>query len=172
MFDDPVLGRVTDFEENEIPQEIISGESLFIYNQNELLKSIKRRISKYELKFLIDEVKDSNIEYFREIIKLLSSHYSLNSLRSFLTPSFTKLDFRKETIKLLYFLKVYLLEKLFEYNINEDHFSNMNDFESFLNEKNIRVVPMFRFALKYIDRESFQSFISKIISESKSQYTE
>ena len=51
-------------------------------------------------------------------------------------------------------------------------FALKSDFESFLNEKNIRVVPMFRFALKYIDRESFQSFISKIISESKSQYTE
>lgn len=172
LLDDQVLGRVADFEDNEIPQDIISGESLFIHNQNELLKSIKRRISKYELDYLMDQVKTSNNDFWREVIKRVSGYYTLNSLRSFLTPSFTKLDFAKETIKLLYFLKVRLPEVLFDNNIDYDFFSEANDFEKFLEEKKINIVPFFKFVLKYIDRDSFREFIRTIISESKTPYSE
>jgi hypothetical protein len=173
MVDDLVLGRMTDFEDNEIPQEIISAEALFLHYQNQLLKLIKKRISKYELDFLINEIKTSDISFWREVIRRLASTYTLNPLRSFLTPSFTRLNFINETIKLLYLLKIELPEKLSENNIrNHEYFSRKEDFEKFLEEKNIKPVAFFKFSLRYIDMANFQEFIRKIVNESRLTYIE
>lgn len=169
LADSLILGKLTDLLDPELTQEEKNEESLFIYNQEELIKKINVRISKYELDFLIDEVKEkSPLEYWLRVLKVLIKKYSLNPLKSLLNNEYHTLGQRGVIINLLYFMKVELpktvIEKRISVNLNRNKLKNLF--------KNMTVPKSFLYTLKYIDNDSLERMLKEIIKESKQEYIE
>jgi len=169
LADSLILGKLTDLLDPELTQEEKNEESLFIYNQEELIKKISVKISRYEIDFLVDEVKEkSPLEYWLRILKTLIKKYSLNPLKSLLNNEYHTLNQREVIIELLYFMKVELPKIVIEKRISIS--LDRTTLKSLF--KNTMTPKSFLYTLKYIDNDSLERMLKEIIKESKQEYTE
>jgi len=162
LIDSVLLGKLADDIDGEDTQEEVNEESLFLYNQNDLLKSISEKISRYELVYLLNQVKISYNEYWLDVLKEIINVYDLNSLKHYLTDNIDIPNFNMEIKRLLLFLKL---------KINYKSFKGMSTYEKYIAE-NRQVIEkklmefnpplLMKLAIDYIDNESLGRFLSKI----------
>jgi len=161
------LGELSD-ELGDEPTDEVNDRIIHMHNQGELISGIKKKMSKYELRFFLTTLKDENDEYWYLVLRTIIKVYSLNSLKPYLSDGFDVLYIKREVKKLLVFIKLKLmrlidLNKIFE-SIQR---SELNDlFED------INIPKLMSIALKYIDNDSLDLFLKTILKENKSDYTE
>lgn len=175
MFDDIVLGRVVDFEENDISQEELNSDSLFLFDQHNLIKCAKYRISKYTLNYYLNALSHCDTDLWKIVLKELIKVYSLNSLKDFLIDSFpTEISLQVEVPKLIYFIKVDLIDYIINKNLDIEHLRNRNPFlKEISDELGLDKIPyLFKYCMNYIDKESYLRMISRIIRDKFAEYSE
>jgi len=168
--DSYILGQLSDEIDADESASEVNERSLFQYNQSQVLGSLNKRISKYELKFLLKEIKDSNDEFWALLLRSIIKTYSLNSLKPYLSEGFEVFDIRSETIKLLIFIKSLMMTLIDNGDIDEN--SNRRTLEGVFNDAEVvSIVPfLMKKAMMYIDNESFKAFLSTVVKESKKEY--
>lgn len=169
-----ILGQLEDDIDSSESQISINERSLFLYDQSELIRSIKKRLSKYEIKFLLDKTKDSNEEFWILLLNTLIKHYSLNSIKPYLSEAFKLLDIKKDTVDLLVFIKFTIMKLIdkgtIDRNMSRKVFENI---VSSLNSNEKIDIPRFiKDIILYTDNESFNFFRDRIIKESAMSYDE
>jgi len=167
LADSYILGKHSDLLDPDLTQEEVNEKSLFIYDQEELIRKTEVRISKYELDFLINSVKeDSPREFWLRVLKKLIKKYFLNSLKSLLNDEYPTFNQRREIIDLLIFMKTKMPMIVKEKKIDQD--IERNRLKEIMNE--VESPDSIRYALKYIDKTSLNRFVKEIIKESKQDY--
>lgn len=162
------LGYLPDEEESEETQEEVNERSLKLYNQSQLIDGISKRISRFELRLLLENLKNSNDEFWILLLKVIIKEYSLNPLKLYLAEGFSGFNRIREIKKLLIFIKILLIEKIIDKELKQDIFRS--EFETFINS--LDPPELMRVSIKLIDTESLEFFIRHIILESKSDYSE
>ena len=161
---DLVLGRIVDQDVDNDPQELLNAESIFIYDSMVFIDNIGNRQSKYDLEFYIQNLIEENDEYFwEEVFRKLILSYHLNALKVYLEKGFRflEIDIKQESINLIRFIKIELIDKLEDNNITIEQISSIPNFVSKINKH----PSLFGYFLTYTDAESFSNFISKIFQE-------
>jgi len=108
-----VLGNTLDEFENEESQEDLNVKSIHMYHQRRLLDMIPERISRYELKYLFEELSRTTPEFWMLVLKKIIKVYTLNSLRPYTIDGYSTIDLVRETRRLLVFIKIIL--RTYEY---------------------------------------------------------
>jgi hypothetical protein len=167
ILDSQVLGRLTDEIDSDIPQEDVNEESWFRFNQTNLIESMFKKISEYELKYLIEDVYNSDNEYWKIVLKSLIRHFSLHSFKIYLFNEIDIFGEKNDIIKLIYFIKIILQNKLMRIK------SNYFERENFINLlKTIKSTPdYFSNLILDLDDESYSIFIKKLLKESQEEYS-
>lgn len=165
-----ILGKLSDELESDIPQEEINELSIFQYNQFQLITFIGERISKYELKFLLDELKDSNEEFWTLVLGKIIGKYSLNSLKPYLSSGFRMFNIKTEIPKLLYFLKIDFIDIIIDKKINTD--ITRKELFRLLKSTNNIIPKLFIRSINLIDNESFEGLVRILINESKLEFSD
>lgn len=112
--DSIILGRLVDLEDGDETQEEINAESLFFYNQRELLDKLQDKdVSKYEIFFLLDELVNAGRIFWTTAFKELIKVFSLNTLKTFLEYEIS-LDRAEEVKKMIKYLKGTLPDALID----------------------------------------------------------
>ena len=168
MFDSVILGRLVDEIESEDDQTDLNERSLFLHDQEVLIKSIDRKISKYELTFLLEQIKDSSDEFWVSLLKKIIRCYSLNSLKTILSTTSSS-DLTQSILRLLIFIKIELV------NYIEDKMLKVEDLDREKLEEIIISMDsgnseLFMVTLSYLDKESLHRMIHKLVNESKMEY--
>jgi len=146
---------------------IVEEEMAFL-NSKDLLFSITKKTSKYELQFLLDELeKKGNSQFWLVVLKQIIKVYSLNSLKTYLSIGNSIDDFSSEIKKLLLFIKTKLVLK-FEYDKIPLTISRV-ELKKLLIEMNAS--KLLRIAIRDIDNESLSIFLNVLVRESQSDYT-
>lgn len=162
------LGFMTDEEEAEETQEEVNERSLNLYDQRKLIEGVSHRMSRSELRLLMERLKFSNDEFWTLLLKIIIKEYALNPLKLYLAEGFSGINRIREVKRLLIFIKIILIEKII--NIGMDINIGRGEIEEYLKELN--PPELMRVSMKLIDNESLGFFIKKIIEESKSDYPE
>lgn len=161
------LGELSDELGDESTDEV-NDRVIHMHNQGELISGIKRKISKYELRFLLTELKDENNEYWYLVLRTIIKVYSLNSLKPYLSDGFDVLDIKREVKKLVVFIKLKIMKLIDLNKIYEGiRRSELNDVF-----KEIKLPKLMETALTYIDNDSLDLFLKTILRENKSEYSE
>lgn len=168
MYDDPVLSRLTDYSVSDDQQEETNKVSLFLYDQKMLLKCIKVRVSKYTLQFYIDNIKNGNMtqSYWLIVLREIINKYSLNSMKLFLTNIENVDNISNKIIDLLYFIKNDLIEYFFVNKLYLKDYIPKDEFINTITNSDINIPYLFKWAMVYIDKESYDSFIDEVLRES------
>jgi len=162
------LGYLPDEEEAEETQEEVNERSINLYNQSQLIDGISKRLSRFELRLLMENLKNSNDEFWTLLLKIIIKEYSLNPLKLYLAEGFSGFNRIREVKKLLIFIKIILIEKIIEKGLNID--VARGEFETFIQD--LDPSELMGVSIKLIDTESLRFFIRAIIAESKSDYSE
>jgi len=159
-----VLGNTLDEYNDEESQEDVNINSIHMYHQKRLLDSISHRISKYELKYLFEELSRTTPEFWMLVLKEIIKVYTLNSLKPYTIDGYSTIDIVRETRRLLVFIKIILtqaeIKSSFSRKIITDKLKKLNPPE------------LMNIAIKYIDNDSLEDFIKTIELESKEEYYE
>lgn len=169
MLDDIVLGRLVDLQDNDSDEDQcdLNAESLYIYDQKQLLESVKYRVSKYAILYYLDTLNSAPFDLWKSLLRNIIDHYSLNSLKPYLSETFpSSIDVTRETKLLFYFLKVTLINI-----INENTNLSINDIISRVKERDNNPW-LFGYAIDYLDADSMIEFQTSIRLESKQDYNE
>ena len=164
MLDSMILGRLVDFEENDVDQCDLNTESLYLYDQSCLLKSVKVKTSKPDILYYYDVLSEAPNNLWLILLRNIIEHYSLNSLKPLLTNEFST-GLSKEVRVLFFFIKIKLLDMLDDLRI-EDNYSKESVLE--LVKKvalDNKTSPLFRYAIYYIDTESIIKFVVTLMNE-------
>ena len=162
---DFVLGRLSDPASSPDTQEEINAESLYLYDQDKLIRAIELRVSKYTLDFYLENLIEAPREYWLLLLRKIINVYNLNTLKLHLSEGFdSNIELQDEIIKLVYFLKVdlplFLFDKKIKDTISFDEFRKLiSTHEEF--------PYLFKWSILYIDLESYNLFIKQAVSESK-----
>lgn len=169
MYDSKVLGGVVD-QPTEEEQTELNWQLLYSFDQEKLLQCIKNRVSKYFLNDYLDDLKYSPKEYWRNIVlREIISHYAL-PLKLFLSEGFEiDIDIKMEIFKLIRYLKIDLLDKVYEQFKKQEKVLN-EEFLKFIKTIDELSPFLFRWSMTYIDRESLERFVKIILEESKQPY--
>lgn len=159
-----VLGNTLDEYDNEDSQEDVNINSIHMYHQKRLLDMISKRISRYELKYLFEELSRTTPEYWMLVLKEIIKVYALNSLKPYTLDGYSTIDLVKETRRLLVFIKIVLVQE----DIGTD-FSRKIITDKL---KKLNTPKLMDIAIKYIDNDSLEKFLTVIVSESKEEYYE
>jgi len=171
IMDDVVLGVITDLDVNEYTQEEVNEESLFLFDQNNLLKSVKLRMSAYSLYYYFNVLKDSEDLYWKRFLREIISHYSINSLKPYLSEGYpTNMDLINQTKLMYYFIKISLIKTLEEHR--EYAVTSKENLEILIIENDLNPPKLFKIAMLGIDNESFDLFMKTILYERTKEYSE
>lgn len=159
-----VLGNTLDEYENDESQEDMNMNSIHMYHQKRLLDIISERISRYELKYLFEELSRTTPEFWMLVLKEIIKVYSLTSLKPYTIDGYSTVDIVKETRKLLVFIKIILMQE----KISSDFSRKM------IADKLKKLNPpiLMNIAINFIDNESLEKFLKVIEDESKREYYE
>lgn len=159
-----VLGNTLDEYENDESQEDVNINSIHMYHQKRLLDLVSERVSRYELKYLFEELSRTPPEFWMLVLKEIIKIYSLTSLKPYTIDGYSTVDIVKETRKLLVFIKIILTQE----KISSD-FSR-----KIITDKLKKLNPpkLMNIAMNYIDNESLEKFLKVIEDESKKEYHE
>lgn len=170
--DTKIIGKISDPINNEFSQEMINSISLYEVNKNNLLDSIKYRISRFELSYLLDELKDSLVEkeYWLDVLKEIINVYKFNSLKIFLSNDrLIDKDISIEIMNLVKFIKINLIEMFEDKEIQL--VDNMGVMYKKLKEKE-NVSKLFLRGLLFVDIDSYDQMVKILDNESKQDYKE
>lgn len=159
-----VLGNTLDEYDNDETQEDMNENSIHMYHQKRLLDMISERISKYELKYLFEELSRTTPEFWMLVLKEIIKVYFLNSLKPYTFDGYSTIDLVKETRRLLVFIKIILIQ--------EKIFSNISREEITDKLKKLNSPLLMSKAIEFIDNESLKSFLKVVEIESKKDYYE
>lgn len=162
------LGYLSDEEEAEETQEEVNERSLHLYDQSQLIDGIGKRMSRSELRLLMERLKNSNDEFWTLLLKIIIKEYSLNPLKLYIAEGFSGMNRIREIKRLVIFIKIILIERVIDKGVDIN--INRGEFEDFISD--LKPPELMRLSIKLIDRESFGLFIKKIFSESKEDYTD
>lgn len=162
------LGYLTDEEGDDETQEEVNERTLNLYDQSQLIDSIGRRVSRFELRLLMENLKFSNDEFWVLLLKVIIKEYSLNPLKLYLAEGFSGFNRAREVKKLLVFIKIILIEKIIDSGLNPD--ITRGEFETFI--ESLNPPELMRVSIRLIDSNSLKSFIRALIIESKSDYSD
>ena len=152
LLDSPILGRLTDFEEDVETQDEINEESLFEYDQRSLLDSIRDlTISKYDVEFLLERVDSSYGEFWGVCLKEIIHVFSLDTLKNFLFDEFIP-EKIEETKLLIRFLKCVLPYALRDESLPVDREGILEFFNK------LQQPGYMKYAIDTIDRDSLERF--------------
>lgn len=171
ILDSLSLGFLADEIDGSEDQSEVNERNLLLFNQEALSIAIDKRISKFSLDFLLEQLKECNEEFWRLIFNRLIKVYSLNALKVFIPTSYSNPDKRSKdaiVISLIKFIKLDLISKI------EDGFIKSNigrDELERLFEEMEAPINMIWF-IKLTDNESLDAFVSRIFKESKMEYDE
>lgn len=147
-----LLGRLPDSEDGTETQEEVNEESLNLHNQRDLLDQISSKtVSRWEIKFLVDEVREADGIFWAVCLKEIIQVYGLTTLKMFLDDELSK-DKINEVSELLLFLKFYLPDRIIDKKLpysREDMITYM---------EKAKAPHYIIFALQTIDRDSFGRF--------------
>lgn len=160
------LGSLPDDEEAEETQEEVNERTLNLCNQSQLIDAVEKRVSKSEFIFLMENLKESNEEYWMTILMVIIKEYALNPLKLYLAEGFGSINKIDETKKLLMFIKLKLIDAVFEKSINLD--IDRESFTKFVYE--LEPPKFMKITLRYVDNDSLKILIKRLIKESKSEY--
>jgi len=161
------LGEVSDEMGDETTDEV-NTRIIHMHNQGQLISGIKRKLSKYEMRFLLSELKDDNDEYWYLILRTIIKTYSLNSLKPYLSEGFGVLDIKKEVKKLLVFIKLKIM-KLIDLNKIYEGIKRSELADLF---KEVKAPKLMHMTLLYIDNDSLDLFKKTVLKENNSEYSE
>ena len=159
------LGELPDEYGDETTDDV-NDRIIHMHNQRQLLDSIKKKVSKYELKFLLKELGDENEEFWHLVLITLIKTYSLNNLKSYLADGFDNMDLKKEVRNLFIFIKFKMI-RLIE---NKKIFKEMNRDELESSFDNIVIPKLMKDVLLFLDNDSLDLFLNNIVEEEKSDY--
>ena len=171
-YDSTILGRKVDPSVTDVPQEMLDTESLFLFDQQNLVKAVRERVSIFMLNDYIEDLYESPIEYWKNILlREIVSYYSLNTLKLYMSEIFSNIDIKNEIINLLRFLKgdfLKLIKEKFpkEVQNNQTEDLDYNEVKVWITEQ-VQTSPfLFVMAIGSIDSLSFELFIQTVIDES------
>jgi len=159
-----VLGNTLDEYENIETQEDLNIRSMHMYHQKRLLDIIDKKISKYELKYLFEELSRTAPEFWKLVLRYIIKVYSLNSIRPYLSDGYSNVDLVREVRKLLVFIKVVL--------INQDIKPDLTRQKVVDIFKKHDAPKLMNVALIYIDDISLENFLTTLHVEGKQEYYE
>jgi hypothetical protein len=159
-----VLGNTLDEYDDEDTQEDVNINSIHMYHQKRLLDSIHNRTSRYELKYLFEELSRTTPEFWMLVLKEIIKVYTLNSLRPFTIEGYSNIDIVRETRKLLVFIKVILVSEKIDITISRKEFKDKLE--------KLNPPELMRIAIDFIDDESLKSLIKTLVRESRQDYYE
>lgn len=151
-----ILGRSdADWDQT---QEEINIESLLYHDQREFLEKISDKdLSKYEFRFLLDKIQNSNRSFWSLVLMETIKVFNLNTLKIFMKND--TVPSRIVNIKLLLtFLKDTLPEVLTESRLPRER----KDLIEFI--KNLNVPNFLIFALETIDNEDLDRFLNYFVN--------
>jgi len=167
MLDSIILGRVVDFEVNEIDQCDLNAESLYLYDQNCLLDSVKTKVSKYDLLYYYDVLSEAPADLWKLLLRNMIEYYSLNSLKSLLTDSFDN-SISEEVRNLFFFIKIKMSDMIGDLRIENKNYSKESVLYLIKDLLKKETTPrLFKYALQYTDRESLNNLTLKLMLEQK-----
>lgn len=159
-----VLGNTLDEFENEESQEDVNINSIHMYHQRRLLDIIPERTSKYELKYLFEELSRTTPEFWMLVLKKIIKVYTLNSLKPYTFDGYSTIDLVNETRQLLVFIKVILVQEKIDKDLSRKEITDKL--------KKLNSPPLMDLAMNYIDNESLETFLKTISVESRKEYYE
>lgn len=159
-----VLGNTLDEFENEESQEDVNVNSIHMYHQKRLLDIISERISRYELKYLFEELSRTTPEFWMLVLKKIIKVYTLNSLKPYTFDGYSTIDLIKETRRLLVFIKIILVQEKISSSFSRKEITDKL--------KKLNSPELMNVAMRYIDNESLEAFLRTVESESKKEYYE
>jgi len=159
-----VLGNTLDEYDTDDTQEDVNENSIHMYHQKRLLDMISERISKYELKYLFEELCRTTPEFWMLVLKEIIKVYSLNSLKPYTFDGYTTIDIVKETRRLLVFIKIILMQEKITSNFSREEITDKL--------KKLNSPELMNKAISFIDNESLRNFLKVVEIESKKDYYE
>lgn len=159
-----VLGNTLDEYDNDDTQEDVNERSLQMYYQRRLLDLISERTSKYELKYLFEELSRTTPEFWMLVLKEIIKVYSLNSLKPYTFDGYSNIDLVKETRRLLVFIKIILTQEKITSNISREDITDKL--------KKLNSPLLMNRAIDFIDNESLKNFTKTLEIESTKDYEE
>lgn len=157
-----VLGFMTDELESETPQTEKNIDNIFMMNQKTLLDGVDKKLSRYELNYLLDELNDANEEFWKTLLKIIISTYSMNVLKPFLNDSYDelgKIHLKDEVIGLLRFLKIGITEYVDD---SENRGMIKRSLFEYVKDKEENTYLM-KYFLVYTDSDSWDKFKYKVL---------
>ena len=168
-YENPILGKLSDEIESDIPQVDIDTENLSNFNSVKFLEMFRKRINMEHFKYLVDIPDFNDLKYIEKVISTIIKEYSLNYLRFYLDTE--KYDINKltnELIKSIIYLKINLVKYIETDQIDKE--IKYEDLVKFLEDT--KAPKLFLDCIKYIDKESYIKFINRIFLEIKLEYLE
>lgn len=159
-----LLGNTLDEYDNDETQEDVNMNSIHMYHQKRLLDMIPHRISKYELKYLFEELSRTTPEFWMLVLKEIIKTYTLNSLKPYTVDGYSTIDIVRETRRLLTFIKIVLVQEKINSSFSREEITDKL--------KKLNSPELMNRAIRYIDNDSLSSFLKKVSSESKEEYYE
>ena len=152
LTDSEILGRSE--ADWDLKQEDLDRESLLYHDQRELLEKVgDKDLSKYELRFLLDQIKESDRLYWTKLFSEIIRVFSLNTLTSFILRD-VSLSRIKEINSLLIFLKETIPEAIIIDNKIPREREPLIEFVKNLNGNQFLI-----FALETMDNDDINRFI-------------
>jgi hypothetical protein len=163
--DSLILGITSDEMDSNLDQDEINEISLYLYDQEELLRKVKERMSKYMLEFYIEKIPAEDIEFWSIMLQEIIQVYSLNSLKPYMAEVFRTPELGKNIKDLLWFVKTDLITNTVE-NITID--TTREKLVELL--KSWKAPILLVYAINMNDGGSLDSFKKAIVQESKMDY--
>ncbi len=165
ILDYEFLGSIPDPLDSEDTTEEVNEDLLFVYDQLELIKSVGKRLSVYELEFLLQNTAGSDKSFWLRVLLEIINIYSLNSLKQYLYNEYL-FDPMKDVRKLLILIKIKLTKKIEEDKIDQLNRQSLLELIDSIKYDN----KLLKDAIIYIDKESLNKFTSTILYESTLDY--
>lgn len=163
------LGKLTDELNSDIPQEDINAESLKQMDREEFINIVSKRTSETFLKYYLESLKDESVEYYIDVMREIIDHFSLMPLKVFLKDGFIISSYISQVRRIVTYLKININSMILDKIITKD--TNREEMEDLL-RKDDKCPFLLVWALKFIDRESYDEFLSVILKDSVSEFTE
>jgi len=169
MYDDLVLSTLPDKSIDDSVMEEENAKSLYLYDQNMLLKSINLRISRSTLSYYIENLKRSPVGFWIRSLRNIISVYSLNNLKLFLNDTERVEDLSSKIKDLLLFVKVDLIDYLFLNKFYTKNYMEKEEFLSLIRKSELNIPYLFKWVMVYIDKDSYDLFIKRVLEESSEE---
>lgn len=166
---DQELGKLTDEENSDVPQEKITEGAIKQKDMEDLIDLVSKRTTETTLKYYFENLLAESIEYWIDVMKSVINYYHLTSLKVFLNDSFIIPAYKLQVKRIIKYLKVDIMNKMLEKDVTRE--TTRDQLEEIL-QKDEECPFLLKWAIKFIDRESYELFIAVLFDELNSPFME